>query len=223
MDLYTQCREEHDPYYKPNVPNNVPVASGGLPSTCQDQVSFDVHTDAIVLFSLLSLCCSLQRTVIFSVVFAIKSDLSVDNLWSWQMLVVNDVAAEHLICDILAVYIWGFPQYIFRLAAFKYLMSLWYCIVLTVEVVTFTSLFWHLVWTYTLFLRLVYPVIFCFWMSADCFVLHALLLFFAGSDTSLLPWWYGSVMNNCQGRGRGAFWRDTVDWTVWSTLSSLVL
>ena len=86
-----------------------------------------------------------------------------------------------------------------------------------------THCFWHLVWTYTLFLRLVYPVIFCFWMSADCFVLHALLLFFAGADTTLLPWWYGSVINNCQGRGKGAFWRDTVDWTVWSTLSSLVL
>ena len=110
------------------------------------------HTHAIGLFSLLSLYCSLQRTVIFSVVFAIKSDLSVDSLWSWQMLVVNDVAAEHLICDMLAVYIWGFPQYIFRPAAFKYLMSLWYSIVLTMEVVRFTSLFWHLVWTYTPFL-----------------------------------------------------------------------
>ena len=77
MDLYTQRREEHDPYYKPNY---VTVASGGLPSTCQDQVSFDIHTDATVLLSLLSLYCSLQRTVIFSVVFAIKSDLSVDSL-----------------------------------------------------------------------------------------------------------------------------------------------
>jgi len=80
MDLYTQRREELDPYYKPNVPNYVTVTSGGLPSTCQDQVSFGIHTDAIVLFSLLSLYCSLQRTVIFSVVFAIKSDLLVDNL-----------------------------------------------------------------------------------------------------------------------------------------------